>query len=337
MADATTMPAVIKNADGVEGIEVGRVPVPIAGAGQAVVDVLATGICGTDVHIAHDEYAHERPVVMGHEVLGAVSSVGSAGDGAWVGATVAVETYFSACESCDMCRAGRRNLCAERRSIGSFRNGGFATRMLVPVANLHRMPPTPGDLDGVLSEPLACVAHCLLDPPVVQPGDRVLVTGPGAMGQLASQVAKAGGGVVTLAGLPADAGRLAVASDLGIRTTTERPQEDAYDVVIECSGSAPGAATAMRSARRGARYVQVGIFGRDVTLPLDTVLYKELRVTSGFASTPTSWRAAMRLIEAGDVVLTPLITKRVPLDEFFEALDAATRGEGLKTVVTPTM
>ncbi|WP_230103455.1 alcohol dehydrogenase catalytic domain-containing protein, partial [Microbacterium sp. Bi121] len=84
MADATTMPAVIKNADGVEGIEVGRVPVPIAGAGQAVVDVLATGICGTDVHIAHDEYAHERPVVMGHEVLGAVSSVGSAGDGAWV-------------------------------------------------------------------------------------------------------------------------------------------------------------------------------------------------------------------------------------------------------------
>ncbi|CAH0223876.1 D-arabitol-phosphate dehydrogenase [Microbacterium sp. Bi121] len=236
-----------------------------------------------------------------------------------------------------MCRAGRRNLCAERRSIGSFRNGGFATRMLVPVANLHRMPPTPGDLDGVLSEPLACVAHCLLDPPVVQPGDRVLVTGPGAMGQLASQVAKAGGGVVTLAGLPADAGRLAVASDLGIRTTTERPQEDAYDVVIECSGSAPGAATAMRSARRGARYVQVGIFGRDVTLPLDTVLYKELTVTSGFASTPTSWRAAMRLIEAGDVVLTPLITKRVPLDEFFEALDAATRGEGLKTVVTPTM
>ncbi|MGM7699520.1 alcohol dehydrogenase catalytic domain-containing protein [Microbacterium sp. A84] len=331
----STMPAVIKRGPGVEGIELGEVDVPIAGAGQVVIDVLATGICGTDVHVAHDKYDHERPVVMGHEVLGVVSSVGSEQDAAWVGVKVAAETYFAACERCDMCRAGRRNLCADRRSIGSFRNGGFATQMLLPVINLHRMPATPGELDGVLSEPLACVAQCLLDPPVVQPGDRVLVTGPGAMGQLAAQVAKASGGIVTLAGLPADAARLAVAADLGIGTTAQTPEADSFDVVIECSGSAPGAAGALRAARRGARYVQVGIFGREVTLPFDIVLYKELTVTSGFASTPASWRAAMRLIAAGDVVLTPLITKQVPLAGFFDALDAAARGEGLKTVVVP--
>lgn len=333
--DPRTMPAVVKAGDGVGGIRLERVPVPVAGPGEAVIDVIATGICGTDVHIARDEYAHERPVVMGHEILGVVRSVGSAEDSGWKGATVAVETYFSACESCDLCRAGRRNLCRDRRSIGSFRDGGFASQLLVPVRNLHRMPPTPGELDGVLSEPLACVTHCLLDPPLVQPGHRVLVTGPGAMGQLAAQVARACGGVVTLAGLPADAARLRVAAEIGIGTTTERPDEDAFDVVIECSGSAQGAATALRSARRGARYVQVGIFGRDVAVPLDEVLYKELTVSSGFASTPSSWRAAMRLIGAGDVVLTPLITRRVPLAGFFDALDAATRGEGVKTVVLP--
>lgn len=330
-----TMPAVIKRGPGLEGIEIGEVAVPTAGPGQVIVDVLATGICGTDVHVARDEYDHERPVVMGHEVLGVVSSIGSDEDAGWLGAKVAVETYFSACEVCDMCRSGRRNLCGERRSIGSFRNGGFAEKLLVPVVNLHRLPDTPGELDGVLSEPLACVAQCLLDPPVVQPGDMVLVTGPGAMGQLAAQVAKASGGVVTLAGLPADAERLAVAADLGIETTTDAPPEDCFDVVIECSGSAPGATNALRAARRGARYVQVGIFGRDVALPFDIVLYKELTVTSGFASTPTSWRAAMRLIEAGDVALTPLVTNRVPLDAFFAALDAAARGDGLKTVVVP--
>ncbi|MDP3950234.1 alcohol dehydrogenase catalytic domain-containing protein [Microbacterium sp.] len=329
------MRAVIKRGPGVEGIEIGEVEVPTAGAGQVVVDVLATGICGTDVHIAHDEYAHERPVVMGHEVLGVVSSVGSDEDAGWLGAEVAIETYFSACEVCDMCRRGRRNLCRDRRSIGSFRNGGFAEKLLVPVTNLHRLPDMPGELDGVLSEPLACIAQCLLDPPVVQPGDRVLVTGPGAMGQLAAQVAKASGGLVTLAGLPADAERLAVAADFGVAITMEPPPEHAFDVVVECSGSASGAAGALRAARRGARYVQVGIFGRDVMLPFDIVLYKELTVTSGFASTPSSWRSAMRLIEAGDVVLTPLITKRVPLDAFFDALDAAARGEGLKTVITP--
>lgn len=330
-----TMTAVIKRGPGIEGIEIGETEIPTAGPGQVVVDVLATGICGTDVHIARDEYAYAAPVIMGHEILGTVSAVGSDEDAAWLGVRVAVETYFSACEICDMCRAGRRNLCADRRSIGSFRDGGFAEKLLVPVINLHRMPDTPGDLDGVLSEPLACVAQCLLDPPVVQPGDQLLVTGPGAMGQLAAQVAKASGGVVTLAGLPADAERLAVAAGLGIGTTTATPQQDAFDVVIECSGSAPGAAGAMRAARRGARYVQVGIFGRDVSLPLDLVLYKELTMTSGFASTPASWRAAMRLIEAGDVALAPLITNRVPLRSFFDALDAAAGGEGLKTVIVP--
>ena len=330
-----TMRAVIKRAEGVEGIEIGRVEVPTAGPGQVVIEVLATGICGTDVHIAHDEYAHERPVVMGHEVLGRVVELGADVDPEWAGARVAVETYFAACERCEMCRVGRRNLCRDRRSIGSFRNGGFAERMLLPVLNLHRLPETPGELDGVLSEPLACVAQCLLDPPVVQPGDRVLVTGPGAMGQLSAQVAKACGGAVTLAGLPADAERLSVAAGLGIRTMTEAPEEDSYDVVIECSGAAPAAAGALRAARRGARYVQVGIFGRDVTLPFDLVLYKELTVTSGFASTPASWRAAMRLIAAGDVVLTPLVTRTVALEDFFDALAAAERGEGLKTVVVP--
>lgn len=329
------MRAVVKRAPGVEGIEITEVAAPTAGAGQVVLDVVATGICGTDVHIAHDEYAYELPVVMGHEILGTVRSVGEGVDPEWIGKLVAVETYFSACEACDMCRDGRRNLCANRRSLGSFRNGGFASQLLVPVINLHAVPETPGPFDGVLSEPLACVTQCLLDPPVVQPGDRVLVTGPGAMGQLAAQVAKASGGAVTLAGLPADAERLAVAADLGITTTTEAVPADSFDVVIECSGSAPGAGVAFRAARRGARYVQVGIFGRDVAVPLDQMLYKELTLSSGFASTPRSWHSAMRLIADGSVTLTPLVTREVALDDFFEALAAAERGEGLKTIVRP--
>lgn len=329
------MRAVVKAGVGPENVIVTDVPRPVVEPGFAIVDVVATGICGTDVHIAHDEFPYEAPVVMGHEILGIVREVGDPADAAWLDATVAMETYFSACERCEMCRAGRRNLCADRRSMGTFRNGGFAEEILVPMINLHRLPETPGDIDGVLSEPLACVAQCLLDPPVVQPGDRVLVTGPGAMGQLSAQVAKACGGDVTLAGLPTDAERLAIAADIGIRTMTEVPEADAYDVVIECSGAARAAAGALRAARKGARYVQVGIFGKDVSLPFDLVLYKELTVTSGFASTPTSWRAAMRLIASGDVTLTPLVTRRVPIDRFADAFAAASTGEGIKTVVVP--
>jgi L-iditol 2-dehydrogenase len=336
MTTTGTMPAIVKSGPGPDLVVLEHVAEPVASAGFARVKVTATGICGTDIHVAHDEYPCEPPVVMGHEILGVVESVGDPADAAWVGARVACETYYSTCETCEWCRAGRRNLCPNRRSLGSFENGGFARYVVMPVTNLHRLPDGLGELDGVLSEPLACVAQCLLDPPLISAGDRVLVTGPGAMGQLAAQVAKAQGGDVTLAGLEKDADRLAVAASLGIGTTTSTPPADFYDVVIECSGSAPGATTALRAARRGARYVQVGIFGKDVALPFDLVLYKELVVTSGFASTPVSWRRAMSLIEQGLVTLGPLVTRTVAIEDYAAAFDAAAAGEGIKTVIIPS-
>lgn len=329
------MPAVVKHGAGADNVMLADVPVPGTPAGTARLRVIATGVCGTDVHIAHDEYACEPPVVMGHEILGEVESVGSAEHAAWVGRIVACETYFSACESCDSCRAGRRNLCRTRRSLGSFENGGFARYVVLPVLNLHELPRGVDVPDGVLAEPLACVAQCLLDPPVVNPGDRVLVTGPGAMGQLAAQVARAQGGAVTLAGLERDAERLAVARGHGIRTIMTPAPDESFDVVIECSGSGPGAAAAFRAARRGGRYVQVGIFGRDVTVPLDTVLYKELLVSSGFASTAASWKRAMALLEQGLVDFRSLVTLQVPLSRFHEAFEAAERGDGIKSVLVP--
>ena len=329
----TEMLAVIKAGLGPENVRLEPVPRPESLPGTAIVRVIATGICGTDIHIAHDEYPCETPVVMGHEILGEVVAVGDAADDAWLGARVACETYYSTCETCDWCRAGRRNLCPNRRSLGSFENGGFASLVRMPVINLHRLPEGLGELDGVLSEPLACVTQCLMGPPVVNAGDTVLVTGPGAMGQLAAQVARAMGGNVLLAGLEKDADRLAIAADLGIRTTTEAAPADIFDVVIECSGSAPGAAVALRAAKRSARYVQVGIFGRDVTLPIDLILYKELTMSSGFASTPTSWRRAMLLIEQGLVTLGPLVTRQVAITDWELAFAAAQAGEGIKTVV----
>lgn len=329
------MRAVLKTGPGEGAVEVSTVPVPQTVPGTARVRVVATGICGTDVHIARDEYASEPPVVMGHEITGVVDEVGSGEDQHWVGTRVALETYFSACERCAWCRAGRRNLCPARRSIGSYEHGGFAEYVVVPVLNLHALPAWLGEHEGALCEPLACVAQCLMDPPAVQPGDRVLVTGPGAMGQLCAQVALAHGGVVTLAGLPQDSDRLAVAAALGIETTTEAAEAGAYDVVIEASGAAPAAAMALRAARRGGRYVQVGIFGAPVTVDLDQVLYKELVMTSGFASTATSWASAVRLLEDRRVTLAPLVTQRFALTDFHAALASAQRGEGLKTVVVP--
>jgi L-iditol 2-dehydrogenase len=302
--------------------------------GEALLEVRGAGVCGTDLHIEADEFASVPPVTMGHEVCGVVAEVGAGVESDWLGARVVSETYFSTCGVCEWCRDGRVNLCPERRSIGSYVDGAFAPRLVVPARNLHRIPDWLDEHAAPLAEPLACVCHCLCDPPVVSAGDRVLVTGPGPVGLLAAQVARAHGGEVVVVGLASDEVRLEAARALGLETALEADPSSA-DVVIECSGAAGGAAAGLRAARRGARYVQVGVFGKDVTVPLDNVFAKELVVTSGFASTPRSWRRAMTLIERRAVELEPLVSEVAPLDDWERVFEDLRGGRGIKIVLDP--
>lgn len=326
-----------KLASGVGNLGLREQVVPPPLPGEAIVRVRATGVCGTDLHIADDEFPYEAPVTMGHEVTGVVEEVGSEADGSWVGRRVALETYHSFCGECEFCRSGRPNLCELRRSIGSREDGGFASWIRVPVRNLWQLPHGVGDAAGALTEPLACVARCLLDPPVIDAGDDVLVVGPGTMGLLTAQVARAAGGNVTVVGLEKDRLRLSTASDLGLGTHVLGGDDVAptADVVCECSGAGPAARFALEQVRKGGRYVQVGIFGKDVNVPLDLVLYKELVVSSGNASTPSSWRRAILLLETGAVQLDPLVTEEVPLEEWERAFAAVRAGDGIKYVLTP--
>lgn len=308
------------------------------GPSEVLVEVIATGICGTDLHIADDEFPSEPPVTMGHEVTGEVRSVGEYVDPGLIGGRFALETYFSYCGRCEFCRNGTPNLCADRRSIGSRVDGGFARWIVVPARNLHRVPDHVSRHAGALTEPLACVTNCLFDPPVVNAGDSVMVIGPGTMGILTAQAAKAAGGQVTVFGLPADASRLQIAEDLGLATAVlDDPEADlgAFDVVCECSGSAGGAARALTSVRKGGRYVHVGIFGRPVTVDLDRILYNEVTYTSGNASTPRSWERATALLDAGLVVLDPLVSDVVALADWEVAFAEVRRGSGMKIVIDP--
>jgi L-iditol 2-dehydrogenase len=155
------------------------------------------------------------------------------------------------------------------------------------------------------------------------------------VGLLAAQVAGAAGGNVRVRGRPRDERRLAVASELGLATsTTDDPPVDA-DVVIECSGSEAGMGAGLAAARRGGRYVQIGLAGKPVTLPFDLVCFHELSVSSGFASTPTSWRRALELVAKRRIQLEPLLTEVVPLAEWERAFAATRAADGIKFVLDP--
>jgi L-iditol 2-dehydrogenase len=273
---------------------------------------------------------------MGHEVSGVVADLGEGVEASWQDARVVTETYFSTCGHCGHCRGNRINLCLERRSIGSFADGGFAPRLHVPVRNLHRIPDWLDGAAASMAEPLACCCQSLLDPDRVGPGDAALVVGPGPIGLLAAQVARAAGAEVHVRGTPRDANRLAAARSLGFTTsTTEEGSAGAFDVVVECSGHEAGMAFALESARRGARYVQIGLAGKPVAIPFDLVCFGELTVTSGNASTPASWARALELIRERRVELEPLLTAAVPLEEWAQAFESTRAGGGIKYVLVP--
>jgi L-iditol 2-dehydrogenase len=331
------MKGVAKLAPGPGHVAYADRPDVVAGPGEVVIEVLAAGICGTDLHIEAGEYPSVPPVTMGHEFCGVVAELGNGVDPAWLGARVTSETFYSTCGHCRWCRSGRPSICAERRSVGTHVDGAFAPRVRIPVRNLHRVPEALSDVAAAICEPLACVCNSLSDSPSIDAGDEVLVIGPGAIGLLAAQVARANGGRVHVRGTAHDEARLALARALGFETSTaDQPfAGEAPDVVVECSGAERGIAAGLETVARGGLIVQMGIRGAPVTVPFDQICFKELRVRSGFAANPVAWLRAMRLLREGAIELEPMITEAVELADFERAFARSRAADGVKFVLVP--
>lgn len=340
------MKGVAKLAPGDGHVGLLEVPMPEVRANHVLIEVKATGVCGTDIHIYHGEYAANPPVIMGHEVAGLVADVGEGVTNCQVGDRVTCETYFSVCNECDFCRAGLPNLCPQRKSIGSGVHGGFTQYVLVPAHNIHLLPANVDLIAGALSEPLTCCVHAL-ERTHVEPGETVIVSGPGAIGLLMAQVVKAAGAKVVVLGTGADTARLVMAQTLGAdlalnveEGTTPQIVADltggvGADVVFECAGVGASAQSCLKLVRRRGRYGQVGLFGKPITWDLDLVCYKELEVHGSFAHLPSAWRKALKLMASGQVQTRPLVSAILPITEWQAAFDAFERRDGLKIVLTP--
>lgn len=338
------MQAVVKFARGVGNVELRDIPEPQAGQGQVKIRVRATGVCGTDLHIYADEYPSNPPVALGHEFSGEVVAVGEGVTVVAPGDRVTSRTYFITCGKCEYCRTGRDNLCYSRKSIGSGVHGAMAKYVVVPETAVFRLPDNVSFLAGALSEPLACCVHAVLEYNRPQPTERALVTGPGAIGLLAMQVAKTTGAKVTILGTPADARRLELARQLGadevistdqLPAILERERQAGYDAVIECSGAQAGIETALQLAKRGGRFTQVGLAGKKVLFDIDQIVYKQLEVTATFAHVWRNWPKVMSLLGSGAVQTEPLVSHRLPLSRWQEAFEAFTAREGVKIVLEP--
>jgi L-iditol 2-dehydrogenase len=343
------MLAIRKLARGVANVSVEELPAPVAGPEEVVAEVDSAGICGTDLHIYLDEFETAPPVTIGHEFSGRIVEVGKSVRGWQPGERVTAGTYFSTCGHCRHCREGRPNLCPERQSIGSKRDGAFARYIVLPAKNLYRVPDEVDLESAALTEPLACTVHGILSVAKVQAGDNVAITGPGPIGLLALQLAKVAGATVALVGTDVDHERLALAKELGADHTLEVTgasnlqtlvqdlfHAEGADLVIECSGAGPAADTLLHLVRRGGRFCQMGLFGRPIYWNHDLVCYKELTVTGTNASVASAWPRALKLMAEGRIQVRRLVTHRFSLSAWDQALKVAQMKQGVKILLKPT-
>ena len=323
------MKGVVKYARGSGFVDLRDVEEQEIEANQVRIQVAATGICGSDIHVFHDtiNYRIRTPVVMGHEFSGIVVAKGAeAAKEIEVGDRVTGEPGVYTCGCCEHCLSEHSNLCSERRVMGYYHDGSFAP--YVTATHVHKLPDNVDFETGALTELLACCVHAVTEQVGVSAGDFVAITGPGPVGLFAALVALAEGGTVLLCGTRADEDRLRLARDIGVQHTVDVDAQNPVDrvreltagygadVVVECAGAGPAIDIALDLARKRGRYSQMGLPGRSVEVDFEKIAYKELEMSGGVGQRRPAWKRALRLMETGMIPTTRLVTHEFSLDRW---------------------
>ena len=302
------------------------VPVPdAAAAGEALIRVRLSGICGTDLELSRGYYPYTG--VLGHEFVG---DVVESPDPAWLGMRVVGEIN-DACGACATCLAGRPTHCETRSVLGIVaRDGVHAEFTKLPLANLHRVPDAVSDDAAVFTEPLAAAVE-ILQQIHIAPTDRVLLVGAGRLGQLVAQVLALTGARLEVVARHALQRALLGARDISA-ITEEAVETRRYDVVVEATGSPDGLALARRALRPRGTLVLKSTYAGEVTLDLSPFVVDEITIVGSRCG---PFAPALRLLERGDVDPTGLIAERFPLEQGVEAMTRAAERGVMKVLLEP--
>jgi threonine dehydrogenase-like Zn-dependent dehydrogenase len=348
-------------------LEMVEISIPVLEAGQVLVEIIAAGVCGSDVHMWRGQDPRTpRPIILGHEGVGRVVETGGPRHDVY-GQPVSAGDLISwergvACGHCTYCAVLHQpSLCAERWAYGIHRsslvppylNGCYASHVILD-ARTDIIPLNDGDDPAVMVAACcsgATAAHTF-DLVHVEIGDTVVVFGPGPVGVFSVALARAAGAerVIMIGG---SAGRLALCHAAGATTVLDRHATSAAerrqvvmdltqgrgaDLVIEASGAIPAATEGLDLLRRGGALALVG-FGTPVgqmsVEPFEQIVRKNVRIQGVWVSDIRHALRAVSVIRRDPGALAGLVTHRFPLQQATEALETVERREALKAVLVP--
>ena len=341
----------VRKSEAKPGLTVEEVPVPEPGAHDVLVQIEATSICGTDLHIwKWDDWSRQRlhlPLTVGHEFAGTVVAVGNLTEQVKVGDYVSAESHIT-CGHCFQCRTGQAHMCPRTQILGVDRDGAFAEFISVPESIIwkndrSKLPPE----IAALQEPFGNSVFATLSEDLA--GQTVVVLGCGPIGLFSIAIACASGAAAVFAVDPVEY-RLDLARQMGVAGAF-RPGEgvnlveailkanEGYgvDLILEMSGSPVAITDAFKAVRNGGRVVLFGIPSNPVEVDIaENMIFKNLTVLAmNGRRIWDTWYKTRWLLEGGVVDLRPLITGEMTFGQANEAMEILAGGRACKIILRP--
>lgn len=304
-----------------------EVPLPTPGPGQALVKLLATGVCHTDLHAAEGDWPVKPtpPFIPGHEGVGTVVALGEGVTDLAVGDLVGNAWLWSACGECEYCRTGWETLCEQQSNGGYSVDGSFGDHMLVDARFAARIPE---GADPVEVAPILCAGVTVykgLKCTEARPGQWVVISGIGGLGHVAVQYAVAMG--LRVAAVDVSDSKLKLAESLGAEVTVNAAETDPVEAIQQQTGGAHGILVtavhpsafgqAIGMARRGGTIVFNGLPPGDFPAPIFEIVLKGLTVRGSIVGTRQDLVESLDFYAQGKIAPTVYTRSLDDINEVF--------------------
>lgn len=337
--------AVVNYAPDPGSVEVRPFARPEIGPEDVLVEVAAVGVCGSDLHqwTASHSWPVNYPVVLGHEFSGSIVELGKAVKGWSEGDRIASETAAVIDLDNPMSRRGLYNLDPTRKGFGYGVDGAMTQFARVPARCLHRVPEGLPLEHAALTEPCCVAYNSVVGNSRINPGDRVLVIGPGTIGILCAAVAKLCGGDVAVLGLESDAARFDVVRQYGCTPLTNADdwcrERDGLgaDVVIDAAGVSPTLKLAIEVVRPAGWITKVGWGPKPLDFSLDPLVQKNVTLQGSFSHHWSIWERVLALLASGQLDVRPIIGGTWSLENWHEAFEQMHSGQIVKSLLKPSL